>query len=232
MHEIKSKNLCLGGRSSNNMNMRKIFFVLLIFMTPLFFNLEKSLASNEGNKISMALSQIKIENENRVNKYIRSDYQHWVDSDDDRCDTRREVLERDSKLIIENCFSNSGEWFSIYDGLKITDARKIDIDHVVALAEAHRSGAWRWTLDKKKKFANDLDSPWSLRPVSSVSNRYKSDKDASKYKPTHGLCEYTYSVIITKWRWSLSVDVAEKRSLVSNLKRCEDIYFNVDKITK
>ena len=232
MHEIKSKNLCLGGRSSNNINMRKIFFALLIFMTPLFFNLEKSLASNEGNKISMALSQIKIENENRVNKYIRSDYQHWVDSDGDRCDTRREVLERDSNLSIENCFSNYGEWFSIYDGLKITDARKIDIDHVVALAEAHRSGAWRWTLDKKKKFANDLDSPWSLRPVSSVSNRYKSDKDASKYKPTHGLCEYTYSVIITKWRWSLSIDAAEKRSLVDNLKRCEDIYFTVDKITK
>lgn len=232
MHEIKSKNLCLGVRSSNNMNMRKIFFVLLILIAPLFFNIEKSLASSEGNKISMALSQIKVENENRVNKYIRSDYQHWVDIDGDSCDTRREVLERDSNISIENCFSNYGEWFSIYDGLKITDARKIDIDHVVALAEAHRSGAWRWNLDKKKKFANDLESPWGLRPVSSVSNRYKSDKDASKYKPTHGLCEYTYSVIITKWRWSLSVDAAEKRSLVSNLKRCEDIYFTVGKITK
>ena len=214
------------------MKMRKIFFVLLIFMTPLFFNLEKSLASDGGNKISIALSQIKIENENRVNKYLRTDYKHWVDADVDGCDTRREVLQRDSILSIENCFSNDGEWYSIYDGLKITDARKIDIDHVVALAEAHRSGAWRWNIDKKKKFANDLDSPWSLRPVSSVSNRYKSDKDASKYKPTHGLCEYTYSVIITKWRWSLSVDAVEKRSLVSNLKRCEDIYFNVDKITK
>jgi hypothetical protein len=214
------------------MKMRKIFFVLLIFITPLFFNLEKSLASDGGNKISIALSQIKIENENRVNKYLRTDYKHWVDADVDGCDTRREVLQRDSILSIENCFSNDGEWYSIYDGLKITDARKIDIDHVVALAEAHRSGAWRWNIDKKKKFANDLDSPWSLRPVSSVSNRYKSDKDASKYKPTHGLCEYTYSVIITKWRWSLSVDAVEKRSLVSNLKRCEDIYFNVDKITK
>ncbi len=232
MHEIKSKNLCLGVGSSNNMKMRKIFFVLLIFMTPLFFNLEKSIASDGGIKISIALSQIKIENENRVNKYLRSDYKHWVDADVDGCDTRREVLERDSNLSIENCFSNDGEWYSIYDGLKITDARKIDIDHVVALAEAHRSGAWRWDIDKKKKFANDLDSPWSLRPVSSVSNRYKSDKDASKYKPTHGLCEYTYSVIITKWRWSLSVDAVEKRSLVSNLKRCEDISFNVDKITK
>jgi hypothetical protein len=214
------------------MKMRKIFFVLLIFITPLFFNLEKSLASDGGNKISIALSQIKIENENRVNKYLRTDYKHWVDADVDGCDTRREVLERDSIISIENCFSNAGEWYSIYDGLKITDARKIDIDHVVALAEAHRSGAWRWNIDKKKKFANDLDSPWSLRPVSSVSNRYKSDKDASKYKPTHGLCEYTYSVIITKWRWSLSVDAVEKRSLVSNLKTCEDIYFNVDKITK
>ena len=224
--------MCLGVESSNNMRMRKIFFVLLIFMTPLFFILEKSLASDGGNKISIALSQIKIENENRVNKYLRSDYKHWVDADVDGCDTRREVLVRDSNLSIENCFSNDGEWYSIYDGIKITDARKIDIDHVVALAEAHRSGAWRWDIDKKKKFANDLDSPWSLRPVSSVSNRYKSDKDASKYKPTHGLCEYTYSVIITKWRWSLSIDAVEKRSLVNNLKRCEDISFNVDKITK
>jgi hypothetical protein len=232
MHEIKSKIMCLGVESSNNMRMRKIFFVLLIFMTPLFFILEKSLASDGGNKISIALSQIKIENENRVNKYLRSDYKHWVDADVDGCDTRREVLVRDSNLSIENCFSNDGEWYSIYDGIKITDARKIDIDHVVALAEAHRSGAWRWDIDKKKKFANDLDSPWSLRPVSSVSNRYKSDKDASKYKPTHGLCEYTYSVIITKWRWSLSIDAVEKRSLVNNLKRCEDISFNVDKITK
>lgn len=232
MHEIKSKNLCLWLDSSNHMGMRKIFSFVIILMTPLFFNIDSGVAKNEEYKISKALSQIKIESENRVNKYNRSEYNHWVDDDGDGCDTRREVLQRDSYLNIDNCLSNEGEWFSVYDGLKITDARKIDIDHVVSLAEAHRSGAWRWGLDKKKNFANDLDSPWSLRPVSSLSNRYKSDKDPSKYKPTHGLCEYTYSVIITKWRWSLSVDVVEKRNLVSNLKKCEDIYFSVAKIIK
>ncbi len=230
MHEIKCKNLCLEVGCSNNISMRKIAILIILLQTSLLLNLENGFASAGDKKISTALSQIKVENENRAKKYIRSDYKHWIDADGDGCDTRREVLVRESKLDISmNCLSNSGEWLSIYDNLTLSDGRKIDVDHVVSLAEAHRSGAWRWDLEKKSRYANDLDSPWSLRAVSAVSNRFKSDKDPSKYKPTFGICEYTYSVIITKWRWSLSIDSWERKSLINNLKNCDDITFIAEK---
>jgi hypothetical protein len=46
----------------------------------------------------------------------------------------------------------------------------VDIDHLVPLAEAWRSGAGKWTTSRRTEFANDLTNP-ELIAVSSTSNQ-------------------------------------------------------------
>ncbi|WP_371094995.1 hypothetical protein [Streptomyces sanglieri] len=45
----------------------------------------------------------------------------------------------------DQCRAASGTWYSEYDGLTIDSASRIDIDHVVPLKEAWRSGASQWS---------------------------------------------------------------------------------------
>ena len=71
---------------------------------------------------------------------------------------------------------------SLYDGTTLDSPTKVDIDHVVPLANAWRSGASAWTTDKREDFANDLDRP-QLVAVSPTSNRAKGDQDPSTWKP-------------------------------------------------
>ncbi len=57
-----------------------------------------------------------------------------------------------------------------------TDDSAIDIDHIVPLSEAWKSGASGWTTAKREQFANDL-SIAQLIAVSASSNRSKGDSD-------------------------------------------------------
>ncbi|HXI45087.1 MAG TPA: HNH endonuclease family protein, partial [Candidatus Acidoferrales bacterium] len=118
--------------------------------------------------------------------YQRSLFVHWIDADGDGCDTRREVLIAEAVIapsVGARCALTGGRWFSLYDGLFFTDSSKLQIDHVVALAEAWDSGAWTWTPDRRKAYANDLDVPWPLIAVSGTTNQSKSDKDPAEWLP-------------------------------------------------
>jgi hypothetical protein len=153
--------------------------------------------------------------------YNREDFTHWLDNDKNGCSTREEVLVIESLTKETSCKELKGPWYSIYDNTTVSDFRKIEIDHVVALAEAWDSGAATWTKTTKASFANDL-SPYSLQAVTTTINRFKSDKDFAEYKPRtlKAKCFLANAVVITKWRWDLSVDKKEFDSLKTTLKSC------------
>ena len=67
----------------------------------------------------------------------------------------------------------SGSWNDPYSGRTITDATKLDIDHMVPLKEAHQSGAAFWSRERKRAYANDLDDPDTLIAVDRRLNRQK-----------------------------------------------------------
>ena len=76
--------------------------------------------------------------------YDRSLFKHWIDADKDKCDTRAEVLISESVVkpkVDKNCKITGGKWLSAYDGKSVTNASLLDVDHLVPLAEAWRSGA-------------------------------------------------------------------------------------------
>jgi hypothetical protein len=99
--------------------------------------------------------------------YDRDRFVHWQDRDHDGCDTRAEVLIQESRRPVTrtaSCTVLRGRWFSSYDGATIVRARRLHLDHVVALSEAWGSGARRWDTDTRDRFANDLVSAARCEP--------------------------------------------------------------------
>ena len=94
-----------------------------------------------------------------------------------------------------------------------------EAEHVVALAEAWDSGASTWTSTQRDRFA---DWQVNLTAVSSSSNQAKSDKDAAEWAPTRtaSRCAFAEVTVTTKFRWALSIDLAEKDALASMLQGC------------
>ncbi|MDK1474612.1 HNH endonuclease family protein [Streptomyces sp. 549] len=180
----------------------------------------------EGTPLGEALEQLEVAEEKR-DGYDRRLFKHWTDADGDGCDTRREVLIAEAVSPPEQgdrCAISGGEWLSYYDGETVTDAAKLDIDHMVPLAEAWDSGAHSWDDDRRERFANDLDADASLVAVTARSNRSKGDKDPAEWLPpakdTH--CTYAAEWVGTKLRWKLSVDTAEKAALGTLADSCTD----------
>ena len=155
--------------------------------------------------------------------YSRALFSHWSDLDADGCDTREEVLiqERVSGQV-SGCKVVNGKWVSQFDGVSTTNATNFDIDHFVPLKEAWDSGAWRWDRGTRQRYANDLGYALSLIAVSASSNRSKGARDPAQWLPNQNRCRYAKSWIGVKFRWRLSVDSREKRSLDRILANCSE----------
>ncbi|HEX6869924.1 MAG TPA: HNH endonuclease family protein, partial [Micromonosporaceae bacterium] len=133
------------------------------------------------------------------------------------------VLKRDGEGVraTTECKIVEGSWFSPYDGKTLTDPQDLDIDHMVPLANAWRTGASRWSDEQREQFANDLDRP-QLIAVTSSTNRSKGDQDPSQWKPPRRAywCTYAQDWVAVKSYWRLSVTADEKAALKDMLETC------------
>ncbi|WFB09792.1 HNH endonuclease family protein [Streptomyces sp. LX-29] len=168
------------------------------------------------------LAALTVRGEGSLDGYSRSKFPHWS-TQQGACNTREVVLKRDGTDVEQDsrCAAVKGRWFSPYDGATWTDAADIDIDHVVPLAEAWRSGANTWTTTQRQGFANDLTRS-QLIAVTDRVNQAKGDKDPAKWLPsvTSYRCEYARMWVGVKHDYKLSVDSAEKSALASLLNGC------------
>jgi len=116
-----------------------------------------------------------------------------------------------------------GRWHELYVGYVTTDPRKLDIDHLVPLKEAHQSGAYRWTKSRRVTYANYLEDEWHLIAVDAGANRSKGDKDPGEWLPSNEtfLCNYLTRWVEVKRRWNLSMDQAEAGAILSGLRKCQ-----------
>jgi hypothetical protein len=167
--------------------------------------------------ISTALNRLKVQSEYQSG-YSRSKFgSSWIDADGDGLDTRAEVLIDESKVSvsISGGIVRTGKWVSLYDNLTWTIGTDVDIDHVVALSEAWKSGAYRWSASRRLAFANDLGVSWSLRAVTDNVNASKGDRDPASWLPPYraSTCTYLVGWVAVKLRWGLSVDAAEKSAI-------------------
>ena len=178
-------------------------------------------ATGNAKTASDELAKLKVAQPGSMKGYSREKFPHWR-STGSNCDVRDSVLKRDgTKVKLSGCNVVAGTWKSAYDDKTLTSPTQVDIDHVVPLANAWRSGAASWTTAQREDFANDLDDP-QLVAVSSGSNRAKGDQDPSTWKPpsTSNWCHYAESWIAVKTHWKLTVTTAEKSALADMLEKC------------
>ena len=162
-------------------------------------------------------------------RYDRDDWRHWVDDDGDCQNARHETLVAESRIAVtftdeERCTVATGEWLDPYTGDLLTSARDLDVDHMVPLANAHRSGAWDWDAARRLAYANDLTYANHLIAVTSSVNRAKSDSGPEEWRPPDASywCQYAIDWATIKADWGLSATPAEWDALVAMAATCGD----------
>jgi len=183
-------------------------------------------ASSSNSSIVALLDKLTVADEANADDYDRKEFKHWIGADGADCDARDAVLKEESNPPIAAdapCPFDEGKWLSLYDGKLISDPGKLDIDHMVPLAEAWRSGAYAWTAEQREVYANDLGDARSLIAVSAGSNRSKSDQDPDEWLPTSDdyLCQYLADWVAVKYRWDLTLEQAEYDAIKQEGESCD-----------
>jgi len=159
--------------------------------------------------------------------YRRSLYKHWVDADGDCQNTRQEVLIRDATGEVDfekprKCVVRKGQWLDPYTGKTFKEPRQLDVDHVVPLKNAHESGAWKWSAEKRQEYANYLIDKHHLLAVKNSENRKKGAKGPDGYMPpdTTYRCDYVKVWLKIKRDWDLSLSDLERKTIEEIRSAC------------
>ncbi|WP_227996638.1 HNH endonuclease family protein [Nocardia australiensis] len=144
----------------------------------------------------------------------------------DGCTARDVVLRRDLhdlRMADRNpCVVLSGSLDDPYTGALLLydrfQASELEIDHLVPLGNAWRSGAWDWPTDRREQMANDVDN---LVAVARRANRDKGSRSPDRWRPRPEYrCEYARRWIALKTRYALHVTPPERDALDEMLDAC------------
>ena len=145
------------------------------------------------------------------------------------CDLRNYILNRDLTNITwradANCLVATGTLKDPYTGKVIKFVRgvktsmAVQIDHVVALSNAWKTGAASASATTRYNIAND---PLNLLAVDGPTNGSKSDSDASQWLPPNRAyhCAYVSRQVAVKVKYKLWVTTAEKTAMTKVLRTC------------
>ena len=144
------------------------------------------------------------------------------------CNTRDDILRRDlTNLVVRpfTCFAQSGTLIDPYTATTIDFVRgprtsnSVEIDHVVALADAWYKGARAWDPQRRLDFAND---PRNLLAVSPQANFDKAFRDAASWLPPNQAfrCDFVARQVDVKTAYGLWLSAKEKRAMTEVLSRC------------
>lgn len=166
------------------------------------------------------------EQEPEPTEYERKLWKHWVDVDRDCQDARQEILIRDSQIPVtytdeKQCRVATGKWTCPYTGTVVEDPSKVDVDHLVALQDAHVSGGWEWEAEKRQTFANNETH---LVATSQFGNRSKGKKGPDEWLPPleSYRCEYIARWLSVKESHELTLAEGETAVVSYMQKICAD----------
>jgi hypothetical protein len=151
----------------------------------------------------------------------------WLDVDHNGCDTRNDILQRDFASTVKSgpCKVTSGVLVSPYTGETInfvrgnTTSTAVQIDHVVALANAWQTGAQQLSQEQRIALAND---PINLFAVDGRSNSQKGAGDTATWLPRAKSfrCTYVAHQVSVKAKYGLWVTSAEHDAMSRILSGC------------
>ena len=206
-------------------------------------------ATVSGTEISGLLDTLVIADEASMKGYDRDKFPHWEDNDPEHgfgdeytqyssCTTRDVMLLRDATGAVtldpttcDLTVGPDGGWRDEYGFTDrktgallpykwITEPSDVDAEHIVALAEAWRSGAEKLDTATRRNIANDAIN---LEASDPSANRSKGDQDVADYLPPGQFrCEYVQRYVNIKVKYALTVDSAEHTALRSVVNDCID----------
>lgn len=150
------------------------------------------------------LQELRVEPEQRCSPYRRSDYPYNA-----------------SKVEPRIVMQMGGQVYGPYTGTTFPTTASTDVEHIIALSEAHDSGLCDASGRVRRRFARDLDNLTLASP--SVNQHQKSDKDAAEWLPPFiaNRCWFAGRVIAVRREYRLSVDSLEWAALAEVLAKCE-----------
>ena len=117
----------------------------------------------------------------------------------------------------------AGLWEGPYTGTAVEDPGDLDVDHMVPLENAHRSGGWQWSRERKRQYANYLGYENHLIATTSRANRSKGSRGPEEWRPPleDYWCTYATDWVSIKNEWGLTVTEDEYVALSEMLATCE-----------
>lgn len=182
-----------------------------------------------GQDAAQVLSTLPVRDQGHAGSDRKKHDWNQVDGRQGSFNTRDLVLERDMGNVeyksngrvksgtLKDPYTNTVISFESGSGAQHDGG--IQIDHVVAYAEAYNSGLDQYDEATRDRYYNDPDV---LLAVQNKANTTKSDKDAAHWQPdnTGFACQYASLQIGIKAKWGLSVDATERQALSSTLAAC------------
>lgn len=200
-----------------------------------------------AGELNALLTQVTVAPELPMTGYSREQFPHWDLNKPEhgfgaelaqygRCTTRDVMMLRDAvgpvQLDPKTCsltVGSGGGWQDEYGFLDrktgelkpykwMTESSAVDAEHIVALAEAWRSGAAALDEDTRRRIANDAINLVAADPSA---NRSKGDQDAANYLPPGKFrCTYVDRYLQVKVKYGLAVDSAEQAALRTVVDDC------------
>lgn len=178
-----------------------------------------------------ALDQLLVKGRAAKTGYSRENFgPSWKDVDLNGCDTRNDILNRDltdklHRKTGNTCVVERGKLIDPYTGKVIDFVRghdtsaQVQIDHVVALANAWQTGAQNISQAERESLAND---PLNLIAVDGVANQEKAAGDAATWLPPNRAfrCHYVARQVAVKTKYHLWVTSPEKEAMKNVLASC------------
>ena len=148
---------------------------------------------------------IEIRDESRCSPYARSDYRYSQSVEDD---------------IIEEL----GGIYSPYTGECFSSKQETEIEHIVALSEAHDSGLCEPIpniMQIRRDFASD---PLNLTLASPALNgSYKRHYDGAEWMPPMNKCWFAQRIVEVRQKYGLTIDRREAEALERILAACSSV---------
>ena len=136
--------------------------------------------------------------ENRCAPYDRADYRY-------------------SESVEDKIITGLGDIFSPYTCARFDSKKETEIEHMVAVAQAHDSGLCAADRQTKRRFASELRN---LTLAAPAVNRRKGAKDAAEWLPEMNRCWFAGRVVEVRKAYALTIDSREAAALDSVLSRC------------
>ena len=117
--------------------------------------------------------------------------------------------------------SMDGRVYGPYTGRYFASARQTDVEHIVALSEAHDSGLCAAKPETRRRFSGDLLNLTLAAPeVNRCGHGGKCGYDAGEWLPARNVCWFAGRVVAVKLKYDLTVDMREAAALEQVLSGC------------